>query len=89
MQYVGQTSRPLKTRFREHKYNSNNKKSKVETYLYSHFRRTGHTFNNTNIQIVENFSFDPKTNNSNKTKLDVLLNCSGLKITDTFSTWFK
>ena len=68
MQYVGQTSRPLKTRFREHKYNSNNKKSKVKTYLYSHFRRTGHNFQNANIQIVENISFDAKTNNSNKNK---------------------
>ena len=65
---MGQTSRPLKIRFREHKYNSGNRKNKVKTFLYSHFRQTGHSFNKTNIQIVEDISFESNTNNGNKNK---------------------
>ena len=52
IQYVGQTSRELKIRCREH-YNNIGHKSKHKTYLYQHFQNTGHTVNNLFIQIVE------------------------------------
>ena len=52
IQYVGQTSRELKIRYREHYYNIGNT-SKHKTYLYQHFRNTGHTVNNLFIQPVE------------------------------------
>ena len=37
MQYVGQTKRTLKTRFKEHLLKIKNAK-KIDTFLYQHFR---------------------------------------------------
>ena len=37
MQYVGQTKRALKTRFKEHLHKIKNAK-KIDTFLYQHFR---------------------------------------------------
>ena len=42
MQYVGQTKRALKTRFKEHVLKIK-KAKKIETFLYQHFRSTGHS----------------------------------------------
>ena len=40
MQYVGQTKRALKTRFKEHLFKIN-KAKKIDTFLYQYFRSTG------------------------------------------------
>ena len=42
MQYVGQTKRALKTRFKEHWFKIK-KKKKTDTFLNKHFRRAGHS----------------------------------------------
>ena len=57
MQYVGQTCRKLKTRFGEH-YRKIKKHKKIDTFLYQHFKRTGHSFNNVLAQPVEKLSYD-------------------------------
>ena len=41
MQYVGQNCRKLKNRFGEH-YRKIIKPKKIDTFLYQHFKRTGH-----------------------------------------------
>ena len=41
MQYVGQTGRSLKTRFREH-FHKMKKPKKIDTFLYHHFKSNGH-----------------------------------------------
>ena len=57
MQYVGQTFCKLKTRFGEQYYEIIQVKNK-ETYLYQHFKRTGHSTNNVTVQPVETLSYD-------------------------------
>ena len=57
MQYVGQTSRALKARFREH-YRRMKKPKKPDTFLYQHFKRTGHSINSISVQPVEVLTFD-------------------------------
>ena len=42
MQYVGQTKRALKIRFKEH-FLKIKKAKKIDTFLYLHFRSTGHS----------------------------------------------
>ena len=42
MQYVGQTKRALKTRFKEYLLKINKAKI-IDTLLYQHFRSTGHS----------------------------------------------
>ena len=42
MQYVGQTERALKTRFKEQLFKIKKAKN-VDTFLYNHFRRAGHS----------------------------------------------
>ena len=41
MQYVGQTCRALQNRFGEH-YRRMKKPKSIDTFLYQHFKRTGH-----------------------------------------------
>ena len=57
MQYVGQTNRMLKTRFNEH-YRRMSKPKKTDTFLYRHFKRTGHSVNDISIQPVEKIYYD-------------------------------
>ena len=57
MQYVGQTNRMLKTRFYEHFRRISNPK-KTDTFLYRHFKRTGHSVNDISIQPVEKIYYD-------------------------------
>ena len=57
MQYVGQTCRKLKTRFGEH-YRKILKAKKIDTFLYQHFKRTGHSPDNVSVQISEKLSYD-------------------------------
>ena len=57
MQYVEQTCRKMKTRFGEH-YHKIKKPKKIDTFLYRHFKRTGHSPNNVLMQPVEKLSND-------------------------------
>ena len=52
MQYVGQTGRSLKTRFREH-FRKMKKPKKFDTFLYRHFKNNGHSPSKIVIQPVE------------------------------------
>ena len=45
MQYVGQTCCKLQNRFSEH-YRKIKKPKKIDTFLYQHFKRTGHSPDN-------------------------------------------
>ena len=44
MQYVGQTCRAVQKRFGEH-YRRMKKPKPIDTFLYQHFKRTGHSPN--------------------------------------------
>ena len=57
MQYVGQTCRKLKTRFGEH-YHKTKKPKIIYTFLYQHFKRTGHSPSNVLVQPVEELSYN-------------------------------
>ena len=57
MQYVGQTCRKLKNRFGEH-YCKIKKPKKIDTFLYQHFKRTGHSPDNVLVQPVEKLIYD-------------------------------
>ncbi|MCG8117961.1 MAG: hypothetical protein N0E45_21755 [Candidatus Thiodiazotropha endolucinida] len=57
MQYVGQTTRALKTRFGEH-FRKINKPKQFDTFLYQHFKRTGHSLRCVTVQPVEQIIFD-------------------------------
>ena len=65
IQYVGQTGRPLKVRFREHSYKVRNSK-KFKNFLYNHFRTTGHTVNDVSLQPLEYIAFDSTASKSYK-----------------------
>ena len=57
MQYVGQTCHKLKNRFGEH-YRKIKKPKKIDTFLYQHFKRTGHSPDNVLVQPVEKLIYD-------------------------------
>ena len=57
MQFVGQTCRKLKNRFGEH-YRKIKKPKKIDTFLYQHFKRTGHSPDNVLVQPVEKLIYD-------------------------------
>ena len=57
MQYVGQTCRKLKSRFVEH-YRKIKKPKKIDSFLYQHFKRTGHSRDNVLVQPVEKLIYD-------------------------------
>ena len=54
MQYVGQTCRKLKKRFGEHYRKIKKKHKKIDTFLYQHFKHTGHSPDNVLVQPEEN-----------------------------------
>ena len=58
MQYVGQTARSLKTRFREH-FRRMKKPRKFDTFPYRHFKNNGHSSCKIIIQPVEKIIYDP------------------------------
>ena len=60
MQYVGQTGRSLKTRFREH-FRKMKKPKKFDTFLYRHFKNNGHPPSKIVIQPVEKIICDPNS----------------------------
>ena len=57
MHYVGQTCRKLKKRFGEH-YRKIKKPKRIVTFLYQHYKRTGHFPGNVLLQPVEKLSYD-------------------------------
>ena len=59
MQYVGQTDGFIITRFQEHI--GNEKPNKFDTYLYRHFKQTGHSPSKVLIQPVEKIMYDPNS----------------------------
>ena len=52
MQYAGQTCRALQKRFGEH-YRRMKKPKPIDTFLYQHFKCTGHSPNDVLVQPVE------------------------------------
>ena len=60
MQYVGQTGRSLKTRFREH-FRKMKKPKKFDTFLYRHFKNNGHSPSKIVIQPVEKIIYGVST----------------------------
>ena len=77
MQYVGQTGRSLKTRFREH-FCKMKKPKKIDTFLYSHFKNNGHSPSKIVIQPVEKIIYDPNSSTRLKILRDMKLNLNGL-----------
>ena len=57
----------MKIRFREHSYKMRNR-NKFTTFLYQHFRKSGHTFNQVTIQPVEQIVYDKNATSSFKIK---------------------
>ena len=66
IQYVGQTGRSLKTRFREHFRNMKKPKT-FDTFLYRHFKSNGHLPSKIVIQPIEKIIYDP--NSSTRLKI--------------------
>ena len=66
MQYVGQTCRALQKRFGEH-YRRMKKPKPIDTFLYQHFKRTGHSPNDVLVQPVEKLTYDK--NSSSRFKI--------------------
>ena len=77
MQYVGQTGRSLKTRFREH-FRKMKKPKKFDTFLYRHFKNNGHSPSKIVIQPVEKIIYDPNSSTNKKILRDMKLNLNGL-----------
>ena len=66
MQYVGQTCRALQKRFGEH-YRRMKKPKPIDTFLYQHFKRTGHSPNDVLVQPVAKLTYDK--NSSSRFKI--------------------
>ena len=66
MQYVGQTCRALQKRFGEH-YRRMKKPKLIDTFLYQHFKLTGHSPNDVLVQPVEKLTCDK--NSSSRFKI--------------------
>lgn len=56
-QYVGQTGRSLKTRFREHFYKMKTR-NKCNSFIYQHFKNTNHDINFISVQPIEHLKFN-------------------------------
>ena len=57
MQYVGQTYRALQKRFGEH-YRRMKEPKPIDTFLYRHFKLTGHSANDVLVQPLEKLTYD-------------------------------
>ena len=57
MQYVWQTFRALQKRFGEH-YRKMKKPKPIDTFLYQHFKLTGHSPNDVLVQPVEKLTYE-------------------------------
>ena len=60
MQYVGQTGRSLKTRFREH-FGKMKKPKRFKTFLYRNFKSNSLSPSKIVIQPVEKIVYDPNS----------------------------
>ena len=86
MQHVEQTFRALQKRFGEH-YRRMKKPKPIDTFLYQHFKITGHSPNDVLVQPVEKLTYDKNSSlrfkiikrHENELKMDKI-------ITNTFST---
>jgi len=67
----------LKTRFREHSYQGRN--NKLRNFLYQHFRKSGHSFNNITVQPVEHLTYDDATTSSFKSKARFIAELNWIK----------
>ena len=76
MQYVGQTCRTLQKRFGEH-YRRIRKPKNNDTFLYQHFKRTGHSPNIVIVQPVEKSHMMKIILLDSKTSNDLKLNLNG------------
>ena len=76
LQYVGQTCRTLQKRFGEH-YRRIRKPKNNDTFLYQHFKRTGHSPNDVKVQPVEKISYDENSSVRLKTLNDLKRNLNG------------
>ena len=76
MQYVGQTCRALQKRFGEH-YRRMKKPKSIDTFLYQHFKRTGHSPNDVLVQPVEKLTYDKNSSSRFKIikRLETELKC--------------
>ena len=66
MQYVGQTGHALQKRFGEH-YRRMKKPTLIDTFLYQHFKLTGHSPNDVLVQPMEKVTYDK--NSSSRFKI--------------------
>ena len=66
MQYVGQTCCALQKRFGEH-YRRMKKPKPIDTFLYQHFKLTGHSPNDVLVQPVDKLTYDK--NSSSRFKI--------------------
>ena len=73
MQYVGQTCRALQKRFGEH-YRRMKKPKPIDTFLYQHFKLTGHSPNDVLVQPVEKIIYDKIILRDSKSSKDMKLN---------------
>ena len=67
MQYVGQTKRSLKTRFKEHLLKIK-KAKKIDTFLYQHFRSTGHSWSSSKVLVQPVEKIIHKSNSTERFK---------------------
>ena len=87
MQYVGQTCHKLKNRFGEH-YRKIKKPKTIDTSLYQHFKRTGHSPGNVLMQPVEKLINDENSSvRFNTIKSSVRFNT--IKRLETELKWIK
>ena len=77
MQYVGQTGRSLKTRFREH-FCKMKKPKQFDTFLYRHFKNSGHSPSKIAIQQVEKSIYHLNSSTRLKIIRDMKLDLNGL-----------
>ena len=73
MQYVGQTCRALQKRFGEH-YRRMKKPKPIDTFLYQHFKLTGHSPNDVLVQPVEKLTYDKILLRDSKSSKDMKRN---------------
>ena len=73
MQYVGQTCRALQKRFGEH-YRRMKKPKPIDTFLYQHFKLTGHSPYDVLVQAVEKLTYDKILLRDSKSSKDMKLN---------------
>ena len=73
MRYVERTCRALQKRFCEH-YRRMKKPKPINTFLYQHFKRTGHSSNDVLAQPVEKLTYDKNSSRDSKSSKEMKLN---------------